>query len=177
MQNNSAQVQTQTLAKAITRQCNTAIPYNYGTWQNSTDQYLSMTYQWLINDLSMTYQWLINDLSMTYQWLINDLSMTYQWLINDLSMTYQWLINDLSMTYQWLINDLSMTYQWLINDLSMTYQWLINDLWICNFRKYQCCTSAVPRDRPCRNLLRWLRFACRVFLLLVLASDSQTFPL
>ena len=30
-------------------------------------------------------------------------------------------------------------------------------------------SSAVP-DRTCRNPLRWLRFACRVFLLLVLAS-------
>ena len=44
--------------------------------------------------------------------------------------------------------------------LSMTYQFVISGN-----------TSAVPRDRPCRNLLRWLRFACRVFLLLVLASD------
>jgi len=47
-----------------------------------------VTYQWLISDLRNDLQ---SDLSMTYQWLNNDLSMTYQLIVNDLR-------NDLSVT-------------------------------------------------------------------------------
>ena len=62
------------------------------------------------------------------------------------------------------INILFNTYQHLsILSIPINYKSMI-------FRK----SSAVP-DRTCRNPLRWLRFACRVFLLLVLASTCSNF--
>ena len=75
------------------------------------------------HDLSMTCQWLVNDLSMTYQKVVGTYlpRKKFQWLMNDLWMTDEWLVNDLQMTH--IFHFVKNSKKW-----SLLNEWLANDL-------------------------------------------------
>jgi len=96
-----------------------------------------------------TYEWMSHTcfthelrITMSYEWVTNELRMSYEWVTNELRMYVIWPSEPCS-TYTWVTYELriTMSYEWVSSRVRIHVMWLIcdvTDLYVESFICYTC---------------------------------------